>query len=352
MEKGKTKVLVALLILILIGLGYLTNTRFVSFRSDDSGGVLSTNVTSTISKSTQPIEILLVGDIMLDRTVRLVLDSKGPDYIFGDIKNLFGNLDIAVGNLEGAITWNESVAVLNFNKLKFTFDPSTAKMLKDIGFTGMNMANNHALDFGQDGFSDTEKNLQEAHLDFFGSPLNDRNFLSTKIVRGERVCFLGFHALYNPDVSPIVREIKNAKEGCDYIVVYPHWGVEYEASPSKSQVEAGHALIDAGADLIIGTHPHVVEPVEIYKGKAIFYSLGNFIFDQDFSLPTRQGLAIRLELTKTEQKFHLIGVEMKGSRLYYPELEAYENTMSILTSLLSSLQKEIALVDGVLVLER
>lgn len=305
-----------------------------------------------LSASSTPAQILFVGDVMLDRSIRTVMALNGFDYSFANIKSIFGNIDLAVGNLEGTITENPSISQKNVDILKFTFATTTALELQKLGFTGFSLANNHALDFGQTGFLETEKNLKAVGLSYFGSPLNNQDISTSTTVNGENLCLIGYHELFASSTISVIKEIANLRPSCDYLMVFAHWGNEYSETPSSSQRQIGHAFIDAGADLVVGAHPHVIEPVEIYKNHPIFYSLGNFIFDQDFSLPTRQGLAIRLELGSTTQKFHLIGLEMDKGRLYFPEKEAFQPSLDILTRELPPVYKALADVDGLLILKR
>lgn len=349
MEKGKTKVVGIAIFIVVIILGWFLFSKFLVSKLDGTGKVTFDN---SKQGSSQVTEILFVGDIMLDRTVRTTIERNGFDYLFEDVKGIFEGVDLAVGNLEGAITENPSLSQANHEVLRFTFATSTAFDLKRLGFTHVSLANNHALDFGEFGLSDTEHYLTNASLYFFGSPFNERNSLSMPIVQEEKICFLGYHSLYDSSTASIMSELSKATNFCDFIVMVTHWGDEYELEPNEEQVSVGRAFIDAGVDLIIGSHPHVVQPVEIYKGKAIFYSLGNFVFDQDFSLATRQGLAVRLELSEKTQKFHLIAIEMEGNKLYFPEHEAYESVRQILISKLPSPHKEFVETDGVLELDR
>jgi poly-gamma-glutamate capsule biosynthesis protein CapA/YwtB (metallophosphatase superfamily) len=277
------------------------------------------------------LSLLFVGDIMLDRGVRIAINREGADYPFGDVASLFDGHDLVVGNLEGTFTSNASLALPGSGVLRFTFDPALAQMLKKYKFDGFSLANNHALDFGRSGLDETKRVLAEAGFFSFGSPSNDLDISHAVKVGGESLCFVGYHSLFREAVQPVVSEIERLRPGCEYIVVYAHWGDEYQDSENSAQRRQGRAFVDAGADLVIGHHPHVVQPVEIYNGKAIFYSLGNFLFDQDFSLPTRQGLAVRLTLSKDSQSFDLIPIEMSRARLYYPG-ERYQSRMNVLTS--------------------
>jgi poly-gamma-glutamate synthesis protein (capsule biosynthesis protein) len=111
-----------------------------------------------------------------------------------------------------------------------------------------------------------------------------------------------------------------------------HAGVEYDPGYTLEQQAAAHAFIDAGADVVIGTHPHVVEPLEIYNGKPIFYSLGNFLFDQDFSFATTHGLAVNLVWTNGKTSYQLIPIVIKGAEVSYPGETDRLKTLSALVS--------------------
>lgn len=270
-----------------------------------------------IKKKDEGIKMLFVGDVMLDRGVRNAIRREGPHYPFSGVRGLFSGNDLVVGNLEGTFTDEPSISEKDNSVLRFTFDPSLASMLKEFGFSGVSLANNHTLDFGRRGYESTQRSLDEQGIFHFGSPLNDRNLSVQISVNGEKICFIGYHGLFESDISPVVAELGRLVE-CGYKIVFAHWGDEY-VDENEEQKRIGRAFIDAGADLVIGHHPHIVQSVDVYKGRAVFYSLGNFLFDQDFSVETRQGLAIRLELTEEEERFELIPVEMSRARLYLPD---------------------------------
>jgi gamma-polyglutamate biosynthesis protein CapA len=179
-----------------------------------------------------------------------------------------------------------------------------------LGFTAVNLANNHTLDFGQSGYEETKENLAKDDILYFGSPSNNED-LSTQInVRGKLICLVGYEEFINPEPQTILDEIHSLQASCYRIIVFAHWGVEYLPTPSDKQKTLAHSFIDAGADVIIGSHPHVVQPLEVYKNKAIFYSLGNFVFDQNFSFETTHGLAVQVEFSDTETHFTLAPISI------------------------------------------
>ncbi len=127
-------------------------------------------------------------------------------------------------------------------------------------------------------------------------------------MNGKTLCLVGFHQLYDPNMKSVVEEVSRIRPTCSQIVLVAHWGEEYQHEPTQVQRTAAHAFIDAGVDVVIGAHPHIVEPIEIYKNKAIFYSLGNFIFDQGWKPEVRRGLAVGIEFSSTKTRFSLAGV--------------------------------------------
>lgn len=285
------------------------------------------------------VNILFVGDIMLDRGIRKVINENGFGYILNDVKDMFQNHDLIIGNLEGTITENQSIAIKNNQILRFTFSTTTARELKKAGFSGFSLANNHTLDFYQAGYDETRKNLSEAGLFSFGSPLNNQKISHEILIKNKKLCYIGYHSLYSSTTTSVIKEINTLKGQCDFIVVMSHWGEEYEDFENEHQRAQAHSFIDAGADLIIGHHPHVIQPIEIYKNKAIFYSLGNFIFDQDFSLKTRRGIGVDLIVGEKTLTFKIIPIEMYKGKLYFSNLNDFSEQINILISKLSNSEK-------------
>jgi len=343
MEKKKKEI-----IFVSVAIAALALVFFISISRSDT----ISNIIPDILTPDDPTTLLFVGDIMLDRGVRNAINREGVDYPLGDIAELMRSVDVSVGNLEGVFTDNPSISLVDNSILRFTFDPVLVSMLKNYNFTGMSLANNHAMDFGRAGFDNTKSLLSGRGIFSFGSPSNDLDISARYKLEDEELCFVGYHSLYREDVSPVVNEINRIKETCNFVVVVVHWGEEYKDEENAAQRRQGRGFIDAGADLVIGHHPHVVQPVEIYNGKAIFYSLGNFLFDQDFSLATRQSLAVRLTLSEDSQEFHLIPLEMSRARVYYPEHEAYELRRSILVSKLPDELKASVTESGIFALPR
>jgi gamma-polyglutamate biosynthesis protein CapA len=260
------------------------------------------------------IKILAVGDLMFDRGVYKSIERNKPgdfSFIFEKILDLKKDYDILLGNLEGPVT-NQGQEVGNL--YSFRMKPELLPVLKENGFDILSVANNHTGDWGYDGFVDTLKNLDANGLSYVGGGFNYASATSPRIINrnGLRTGFLGFS-----DVGPlglavsnwragvlIVKDadfagiIKNAASQVDNLIVTIHFGEEYKTTHNTRQAKIAHEAIEAGARVVIGHHPHVVQDDEYYNNGYIAYSLGNFVFDQNFSSETMQGLALGLELGK------------------------------------------------------
>lgn len=252
-------------------------------------------------------KMLVVGDIMLDRLVRRQMMEQGDFFPFEQVRDFLSQsgADIVEGNLEGPITHYPSKTIDFSNKvLQFTFATNTAEILRAVGFTHLGLANNHALNFGPTGITETRDYLAGSNLGSFGDPKNQDYLSVVADVRGLKIGLVGYHA-FEYGIENVLAEIIRLRPHVNLLFVFPHWGNEYELTPTDGQKYLGHKMIDLGADAVFGAHPHVVQPIEIYKGKPIFYSLGNFIFDQDFSTNTKIGLAVIADFTETGATFSL-----------------------------------------------
>ena len=249
------------------------------------------------------LNILFVGDIMLDRNVRNIIDKNGFDSFFSGVKNLIKDADIAVGNLEGTFTPYESItASLQSKELQFTFDPALAPSLADLGFDILGLANNHSMNFGSVGLEMTKRYIGSAGMFYYGDP-NNKDEISTIITKnGIKIGLIGFHEFTYVNFDKVFVEISSLRKEVDVLVVVPHWGIEYQKEPTEKMRQWAHQFIDLGADAVIGAHSHIIGQTETYKDKKIFYSLGNFAFDQYFSKETMKGLTVLMKIQKNSQK--------------------------------------------------
>ncbi len=240
------------------------------------------------------VSFAFVGDVMFASSVETYyLSKQGYDYPYTNVKPLLQAPDLTVANLETPITTEgEEQEKLYTYRSK----PEALKPFTEAGFDVINVANNHFLDYGTKGMRDSFRHLQDAGLKYMGAGEDQEAAYAPVYVEknGQNIAFLGFSRVV-PNVSwkadkqhPGVAEtydytrpvaaIKQAKEEADLVVVMAHWGDERSTEPNRHQTELAHRYIDAGADLVVGSHPHVLQGFEQYKGKWIAYSLGNFIF--------------------------------------------------------------------------
>jgi poly-gamma-glutamate synthesis protein (capsule biosynthesis protein) len=266
---------------------------------------------------------LFFGDLMLDRHVGELVTRAGVDGLMkpvaGEEQRFLYGTDITMANLEGAVT-DGGTHYPPANGNDFAFSPQVVGQFKDYSFNFFNIANNHLADQGQRGLAETDKNLAALGYGFSGCADRQVGDCSNRIMRfgSTTVAMLGFSMVYGDlDLKKVEAKVVEAKKQADFVVINIHWGSEYTHQFSKKQQAVGHALIDAGADAVIGHHPHVVQGAEAYRGKPIFYSLGNFIFDQYFSRDTQEGLAVGLFMENGTTTAHLFPLKQKRSA---PEL--------------------------------
>jgi len=254
----------------------------------------------------KPINVLFVGDIMLDRKVEAQMEKNGFDYPFEKIKEFLNKNDFVFANLEGPISKNPTK--LSLSAMTFAFSDKVVAPLLGSNFKIFSLANNHTLNMYLDGLEETKTILKQVGVDWVGDPVACSNDYAVK----GNLIFMAFNITFSECKGETIVSIveKTKKDNPDkFLIISMHWGGEYETRASQAQKTLAHKIIDAGADLIIGHHPHVVQDVEQYKNKMIFYSLGNFIFDQYFSEETQQGLALRLEVYDSKIIYRIFPIE-------------------------------------------
>ena len=284
---------------------------------------------------------LFAGDIMMNRGVEQIIHKQGKDdwmFPFFYMRDVLADADITFANLEGPISDKGTNVGSEYS---FRMDPQVAGTLAGAGFDVVSLSNNHMGDWGRDAFEDTMRRLQRAGIAYAGGGWNEKESLepTTFEVRGKRIGFLAFS-----DVGPQWMQSKEALSGIaaiptgragktyvekavfqatknvDILIVSFHFGEEYEQAPNARQRELGRLAIDAGARVVIGHHPHVVENIEEYGGGVIAYSLGNFIFDQNFSPETMEGLMLKVEFEE-DRIAAVIPIPIRMNEYYQPEVE-------------------------------
>ncbi len=234
--------------------------------------------------------IIFTGDIIPARSVNSkVLKNNDFNWPYLKTKDLTKNADLTVASLETSLIKD---CLVTDTGMIFCGDIRNIQGLVFAGIDLVNVANNHFANQEQEGIRETINGLRENKIDAFG--LGE---IFIKEVKGTKFSFLAYNdiekeqiGIANVNEEKIKDDIKKAKEISDFVVVAFHWGTEYQDMPDIRQIELAHFAIDNNADLVIGNHPHWIQPVEIYKDKIIVYAHGNFVFDQMWSLKTRQGI--------------------------------------------------------------
>ncbi len=246
--------------------------------------------------------LLAVGDVMLGRGV---LAEPDP---FADVTGWLQTADLVLGNFEGVIADLESSLPPPGYDLRMP--PTAAAQLRTAGFDVMGLANNHSLDLGPAGLEQTAAHLTAAGLAVIGAGPDQETVVQPTIhtINEVRLALIAFNAIPNPvaqdaiwppgwtradwDTATAVAAVTTARAQADAVIVSIHWGYEYQLQVDPAQRRLARALFDAGADLIIGHHPHVVQETAVHNGRFVAYSLGNLVFDQGQG-DTGQGLALR-----------------------------------------------------------
>lgn len=259
--------------------------------------------------------IVAFGDIMLGRYVRSLMNATGLDYPFVKMDEQYLKVnDILLANLEGPIARKE---IKTGKSIAFRFMPDVAPLLKKYSFDLLSLANNHAYDMGQAGYDDSKELLDAQGIVRFGDArdINDDS-VAKVVVRGRKFAFLGLEeVVFKIDDEAAVKKVEElAKEGYK-VIPFVHMGVEYQHSPSKRQTEFYRKMIDAGAFMVIGHHPHVAEGYERYNGRLIFYSLGNAVFDQYWSADTQEGLSLAIEVGERGVTVYLMPISIVRSQM-------------------------------------
>lgn len=259
------------------------------------------------------VTILATGDVLLARYIeKKMRGNKDYTYPFHNVGEFLKKADITFGNIESPFLPGYNTPR---DSMTFRADPSSVEGLLFAGYDVVSIANNHAMNYKEAGLYKTLAVLAKAGIQAVGGGENEAASRKPAIieVKGKKVAFLayndkkippGFHGeagankagIAKMDITTGAEDVKNAKAQADFVVVSMHAGVEYKKEPSQTQKDFAHAMIDAGASVVIGHHTHVVQPMEYYNNGLILYSLGNFVFDQFFSEDVRNGLVVRITL--------------------------------------------------------
>jgi poly-gamma-glutamate synthesis protein (capsule biosynthesis protein) len=300
-----TKKIILLILFFLVGKVVLTEITPYGHAFKDIA-----SPTTELKKEEQE-SLLYVGDVMLGRHVETLAKLYGADFSFKKVKPLLFTNTYVIANLEGPLpSHHVQTPSLGF---RFNFTRDVANVLALYHISAVSLANNHTSDEGEEGYTSTVATLQSMNVASFGhSRFFIPNFV-THNIGSTTLSTIGINMI-TPTFDE-VSTVRGVQSLCDKygsstsFIVFLHAGTEYTHKQSGEQVDFAHTLIDTTCvRTIIGSHPHVVQGVERYHGHLVFYSLGNFIFDQYFSKETEEGLTLRVTEEGEKLLFTLIPV--------------------------------------------
>jgi poly-gamma-glutamate synthesis protein (capsule biosynthesis protein) len=275
--------------------------------------------------------IAAVGDIMLGHRAEPYLLKFGPDYPFVNVLPVLRQADVVVGNLECPLSDRGAPA----EDKKFTLRAGlhAARALKRAGIRVVTLANNHSLDFGPLALQDTLAALAENDILFTGAGMDLDDARSPALLRteGRTVAFLSYSLTFplefyasrgRPGTAPgyaeyVRADIRKARPRADLVVVSFHWGAELMTAAKDYQVELGRQAVDWGADLVLGHHPHVLQELELYKGRLIAYSLGNFVFGSESDRTNSSIILLCTFSGKSLARVEAVPIDVNNYRVAY-----------------------------------
>lgn len=302
--------------------------------------------------------IMFAGDVYLSGHVTGRYDTEGVNAVLdNNLLTQMQEADVLMVNQE--FPFGTTGTPAEDKQYTFRVNPAYVSILKDMGVDIVSLANNHVLDYGKEALQENFQVLQENEIIYAGAgeTVQEASALRTMEAGGKTYGFLaasrvipvaGWDVQNNQpgvfttyDKTALVEAVTNARSECDFLTIYVHWGIERNTMPEAYQKELAHAYIDAGADLVIGAHPHVLQGIEAYNGKLIFYSLGNFIFNQSIE----KTMLVKVEQQENETEYFVLPAYATGAKT----LE-YEDTDGFY-SYLESLSEGIVIEDGKIKIE-
>lgn len=286
---GKTvSIIIAVLAVIVFGAGIV-------------GNALNKNATSSASEydGGKLVKGTVVGDMMLGRSITNKGSKNNYKNMFSGVSDLWKDSDYVAGNLECVLLDNASDYEKNDKEIHINAETKTANVLKENGFTLVSLANNHLADFKAKGVVNTLDTLDKVGLKHVGAGRNLTEAAEYDIqeINGVKIATIAVSDIIPKDFAArdskagilttktlkYYQAVKDASEKADLVIANIHWGVEYGMTETEAQQQLARNLINWGVDVVIGSHPHVLQPVEKYGDGIIFYSMGNFVFDQGWS---------------------------------------------------------------------
>jgi len=279
----------------------------------------------------EEITLAAVGDLMLGNRTEPFLMQFGPDYPFTEAMPFLGQADVVIGNLESAIS-TRGKAVEN-KKFTLRAGPLAAKALNKGNIRVVTLANNHSMDFGPLALKDTLAILDEHGILYTGAgmSLDDARSPAVLKIKGKTVAFLSYSLTFpleffasanRPGTAPgyaeyVKADIEKVRPMADIVVVSFHWGAELMTAAKDYQIELGRQAIDWGADVVLGHHPHVLQELEVYRGRLIAYSLGNFVFGSESNRTNASMILLLTFRGKSLVKVEAVPLDVNNYRVKY-----------------------------------
>jgi len=315
------------------------------------------------SSPAQPVTVNAVGDIMLSGSRSAVFKQKGFDFPFAATTRILREADITVGNLENPVA--RGGAEFRGKKFRFRADPAMVPALSRAGFTLLTLANNHILDYGSTALQETFEHLERSGIGFVGAGNNLDAARREKVitVKGKRIAFLAYsltqpEEFYATDSRPgtapgyaahYLADIARARTAADHVIVSFHWGGEGVETLRPYQKSVAHRAIDAGANVVLGHHPHLLQGIERYRNGLILYSLGNFAF-ASMSRTSATSMIARITLDESRIDLEIFPLNVLNSQVaFQPKLlsgGAGKRVMDRLNRLSGNMGGRLEVVDG------
>lgn len=320
---GKTvSIIIAVLAVIVFGAGIV-------------GNALNKNATSSVSEydGGKLVKGTVVGDMMLGRSITNKGSKNNYKNMFSGVSDLWKDSDYVAGNLECVLLDNASDYEKNDKEIHINAETKTANVLKENGFTLVSLANNHLADFKAKGVVNTLDTLDKVGLKHVGAGRNltEAAEYDMQEINGVKIATIAVSDIIPKDFAArdskagilttktlkYYQAVKDASEKADLVIANIHWGVEYGMTETEAQQQLARNLINWGVDVVIGSHPHVLQPVEKYGDGIIFYSMGNFVFDQGWSR-TKDSMVLNYYVDKNGNcSFEITPIRIKDG---YPEV--------------------------------
>lgn len=331
---------------IALALLFLSQTAFAP--------VLKNEAIKTPSISSDEVleeeSVIFLGDIMLGRYVEKKMEALGDMYPFEGMYALLASSTYVIANLEGPIPEIHSPTPMH--TFRFSFKPEIAQLLARTNIKAVSLANNHGMDWGSVGYLHTKATLDKAKVKAFGNPEFAVGDVYEESIDGVSVAVFGVNMIVEKwneaQVLQVVQSVRKTYPQ-SHLVAFLHWGDEYSHKQNFQQERFAHSLIDSGVDTVIGAHPHVVQGIEKYKNKVIFYSMGNFIFDQYFSQDVQDGYLIKLKFTNLEPVYEIIPYVSVESQPKVTDKKDRDRILSVIATY-SDHALEVSILNGIIML--